>query len=76
MRDVSPAPLPRAIEAIPDTTRSGHGSPPMGGRLWPGGRLIVPVLPLAATLADALGAARRDGKPPEVPAPPEARGFS
>jgi hypothetical protein len=47
-----------------------------GRRLWPGGRLIVPVLPLAATLADALGAARRDGKPPEVPAPPEARGFS
>jgi len=58
----STPPLPREIEAGPgrEAIRARLRAP--GRRLWPGAQVVVPVLLLRPPLADALGAAYRDGQ--------------
>jgi len=57
-----PAPLPREIEADPEHRAIRERLAAESRRLWAGGTSTVPVLPLGSALADALGAACREGR--------------
>ena len=56
------APLPREIEVDPDHDAIRARLAAEGRRLWAGGHLMVPVLPLGSTLAGALAIACRNGQ--------------
>ena len=62
MAPTSIAPLPREIEVDRDADAIRARLAEGGCRLWTGGTMTVPVLPLTAELVSALGAARGGGR--------------
>ncbi len=62
MAPTSTTRLPREIEDDPGCEAIQARLAASGRPLWPGGKAVVPVLPIGPALAEALGKAYRDGR--------------